>query len=47
MEYEELVEKYMNEGYSREEAESKAKEDLEEEEHLDWYRFNEICNRRF
>lgn len=46
MTYEELINKYLEEGYTEEEAEAKAKEDLEEQEHLDWFRYQEHTYRR-
>ena len=43
---EELVNKYLEEGYTQEEAEAKAEQDLEEQEQLDWLRYQEHTNRR-
>ena len=43
---EELVNKYLEEGCTQEEAETKAEQDLEEQEHLDWYRYQERTNGR-
>ena len=46
MTYEELVSKYIDEGLTEEEAIQKAKQDLEEQEQLDWLRYQEHTNRR-
>ena len=46
MTYEELVSKYIDEGFTEEEAIQKAKQDLEEQEQLDWLRYQEHTNRR-
>ena len=45
MTYEELLDKYLEEGYSKGEAEEKARQDLEEQEHLDWLHFQELHHR--
>ncbi|MBR0419446.1 MAG: hypothetical protein IJI66_09775 [Erysipelotrichaceae bacterium] len=46
MSLEDLISKYLEEGYSQEEAEEKAKEDLEEKEHLNWFRYQELQGNR-
>ena len=43
---EELVNRYLEEGCTQEEAEAQADKDLEEQEQLDWYRYHEHVNRR-
>lgn len=46
MNFEELVERYLEEGYTEEEAQEKARQELEELEHLDWFRFQDLINKR-
>ncbi|MBQ9158946.1 MAG: hypothetical protein IJ136_06455 [Erysipelotrichaceae bacterium] len=46
MSLEDLISKYLEEGYTKEEAEEKATQDLEEQEHLDWFRYQELQGNR-
>ena len=42
---EELYQKYLEEGYSEEEARDKAREELEEEKHHAWFLFHEFIDQ--
>lgn len=46
MSYEELVERYLQEGYTQEEAEEKALEEFDEEEHLEWLKYQDFISRK-
>lgn len=46
MKYDELIKKYLEDGYTEEEAETKAKQDIEEQEQLDWLRYQQHINKR-
>ncbi|MBP1529769.1 MAG: hypothetical protein IJ136_05015 [Erysipelotrichaceae bacterium] len=43
--FEELYQKYLEEGYSEEEARDKAREELEEEKHHAWFLFHEFIDQ--
>lgn len=43
--FEELYQKYLEEGYSEEEARDKAREELEENEHHAWFLFHEFIGQ--
>ena len=46
MSYEELIEYYIKEGYTEEEAEEKALEEFDEQEHLEWLKYQDFISRK-
>ena len=45
MSYEELLKRYIEEGYTRDEAEEKARREAEEQEHLEWLKYQDFIGR--